>query len=180
MTIVVFVNNMSVRKILIVFLILATLVVPFVQLSIGFYYVTSIELCPLQNDLMLLMAIGGVFEAIFFAVTFAFVFSITPARYKTDKKLTEAEITAKGSNRASQFIIGASMCIFATCAIIFFVLIQVRVYGNYKKVQWKTPTGQYYCLFTIFSSAFGLIIATYVSFILLFIVTIILLFGIGI
>jgi hypothetical protein len=171
---------MSLRKILIFCLIFATLIVPFVQLSIGFYYVNSTNLCPLQNDITLLMAIGGVFEAIFFAVAFAFVFSITPARYKTDKKLTAAQLSAKGGNRASQFIIGCTMFIFGTCAIIFFVLIQVRVYGNYKIVQWKNPTDRNYCFFTIFSSAFGLIIATYVSILLLFIVTSILLFGIGI
>jgi hypothetical protein len=84
----------------------ATLVIPLIQLSIGFYYVSSIGVCPLENDIMLLMSIGGVFEAIFFAAAFAFVMSITPARYKTEKKLTAAEISAKGSSRGSQLIIG--------------------------------------------------------------------------
>jgi hypothetical protein len=108
--------------------------VPFVQLSIGFYYVNSTDLCPLQNDIPLLMEIGGVFEAIFFA----FVFSVTSARYKTDKQLTAAQLSAKGGNLVLwQFIIGCTMCIFGTCAIIFFVLIEVRVYENYKIVHRK-------------------------------------------
>lgn len=71
------------------------------------------------------------------------------------------------------------MIIFAICAIIFFVLLQSRVYGNYKKVQWKSPTQSNYCLFTIYFSAFGLIIAIYVAFILFCTVTVLKLFGIG-
>jgi hypothetical protein len=61
---------MSLRKILIFCLIFAALIVPFVQLSIGFYSVNSTDLCPLQNDITLLTAIGGVFEAILFAFVF--------------------------------------------------------------------------------------------------------------
>ncbi len=65
------------------------------------------------------------------------------------------------------------------CAIIFFVLIQYRVYGNYSIAQWSNSTAtSSYCIFPIYSSAFGLMIATYVCFILLFIVAIILLCGI--
>jgi hypothetical protein len=71
------------------------------------------------------------------------------------------------------------MCIFSTCAIIFFVLINYRVIGNFKKVQWKYPNNPNYCLFTIFCSAFGLMIANYVDIILVFSIAIILLFGIG-
>ena len=56
----------------------------------------------------------------------------------------------------------------------------MRVYGNFKRAQWIKPLESTYCLFTIFSSAFGLMIATYVAFLLFFTVTIILLFGIGI
>ncbi len=97
---------MLLRKILIISLIFTTLIVPLIQLSIGFYYVNSIELCPIQHDIMLLMSIGGVFQVIFFAITFAFVFSIIPARFKTEKKLTEAQLSAKGKNRGSQVLIG--------------------------------------------------------------------------
>ncbi len=63
--------------------------------------------------------------------------------------------------------------------MIFFVLLQVRIYGNFKIVQWKYPTQSNYCLFTIFSSAFGLIIAMYVAILLFLSVAITLLFGIG-
>lgn len=94
------------RKILIIFLILLTLCVPLIQLSIGFYYINSIELCPIQHDIMLIMSIGGIFQAIFFAAAFAFVFSIVPARFKANKNLTAAQIAAKGSNRGSQILIG--------------------------------------------------------------------------
>jgi len=52
------------------------------------------------------MSIGGVFQAIFFTAAFGFAFSITPARFKTEKKLTAAQLSAKGSNRASQLLIG--------------------------------------------------------------------------
>jgi len=75
--------------------------------------------------------------------------------------------------------LGCITCIFAACALTFFVLLQIRVYGNYKNVQWKSPTQSNYCLFTIFFSAFGLIIAIYIGFILVFIVAILKLFGIG-
>ncbi|CAF2838922.1 unnamed protein product [Rotaria sp. Silwood2] len=162
---------MSLRKILILSLILATLIVPFTQLSFGFYYIKSIDLCPLQHDIALLMSIGGVFQAIFFAAAFAFVYLITPARFKIGEK--------KESNRISQILIGCITCIVGTCAIIFFILIQVRVYGNYKKFQWNDATKPNYCLFTIFYSALGSIIGTYVAFILFSTVTIILLFGIA-
>jgi hypothetical protein len=64
------------------------------------------------------------------------------------------------------------------CAIIFFVLIQYRVYGNFQTAQWTNSTALTYCSFPIYSSAFGLAIATYVAFIFLFIVSIILLCGI--
>jgi hypothetical protein len=61
---------MSLRKILIFCLIFATLIAPFVHLSIGFYYVNSTDLCPLQNDITLLMEIVGVSEAIFLLLVF--------------------------------------------------------------------------------------------------------------
>jgi hypothetical protein len=97
---------MSLRKTLIICLILTTLIVPFIQLSIGFYYVNSVQLCPIQQDIPLIMSIGGVFQVISFAASFAFIFSITPTRFKTEKKLTAAQLSAKGSNRASQCLIG--------------------------------------------------------------------------
>ncbi|CAF1013029.1 unnamed protein product [Rotaria sordida] len=162
---------MSFRKILIVCLILITLSVSFIQLSFGFYYINSIASCLLQHDIMLLMSIGGVFQAIFFVGAFAFVYSITPARFKTGNK--------KATNRISQTLIGCITCIVGTCAIIFFILIQVRIYGNYNDFQWKNSTQSNYCLFTIFYSALGSIIGTYIAIILFSTVTIVLLFGIG-
>ncbi|UJR09308.1 hypothetical protein I4U23_013551 [Adineta vaga] len=170
---------MSLRKILILSLILLIFIVPFVQLSIGFYYVDYIELCPLQPDIALIMAMGGVFLAIFFAAAIGFIYSITPPKFKTNKKLTAAQLSAKGSNRSIQLLIGAIMCIFGTCAFIFIILLNTRIYGNLKKFQSKSPKESTYCLYTIFSSAFGLMIATYVAFALLFVVAGILLFGIG-
>jgi hypothetical protein len=44
------------------------------------------------------MAIGGIFEAIFFFAAFGFVYSITPAKYKIGEK--------KESSRISQYLIG--------------------------------------------------------------------------
>ncbi len=115
---------MSLRKILIVCLILSTLIVPLIQLSIGFYYVNSTTLCPIQQDIMLIMSIGGVFLAILFVVAFSFVFSITPARFKTEKKLTAAQLSAKGSNRGSQLLIGKFYFSIFLC-FIKFIIIQV-------------------------------------------------------
>ena len=76
--------------------------------------------------------------------------------------------------------LGGIMLIFAICAMIFFVLLQVRVFRNYSRVQSTNPTLNTYCLPTIFFGAFGLIIATYVAFLLAFAVTAVLLLGIGI
>jgi hypothetical protein len=101
---------MSGRQILIVVLMLAALIVPLIELSIGFYYVNSTEFCPLQNDIMVLLSIGGVFEAIFFAAFFGFVFAITPAQYKKAKALSEGQSPAKSTNRWSQILIGN--CLF--------------------------------------------------------------------
>ena len=93
---------MSFRKILAVALILIT----FAQLSFGFYYINSVELCPLRNDHMLITAIGGVFTVIFFIAAFTFVYSITPAKYKIKKKLSESGSTVKESNRIIQILVG--------------------------------------------------------------------------
>jgi hypothetical protein len=97
---------MSLRTVLTLLLTLLIFAVPFTQLSIGFYYVNSVGLCRLQPDLALIMAIGGVFEAIFFAATIGFVYSITPARFKTNKQLTAAQLSAKGSNGGMQLLLG--------------------------------------------------------------------------
>lgn len=102
---------MSWRQITIGCLIFATLVIPIVQLSFGFHYINIDGSCPTQRDIMLLMAIGGVFEAIFFAATFGFINAVTPAKYKQEKNQSVAQKSAKGSNRASLIIIGKSFCI---------------------------------------------------------------------
>lgn len=189
---------MAIRGILIGLLIFATLVIPLVQLSIGFHYIDKRELCPIQHDIMLLMAIGGFFEIIFFAVAFAFIWNVTPAKYKKQKVQSVAQKSSKGSNRASLILIGKNISnflfvylhqshfqsgcitgILGACAIIFFVLIQLRVYTNFRTAQWTDASISTYCLFTIYSSAFGLMIATYVAFLLLFTVAIILICGIG-
>jgi hypothetical protein len=70
------------------------------------------------------MSIGGVFLAILFVVAFSFVFSITPARFKTEKKLTAAQLSAKGSNRGSQLLIGKFYFSIFLC-FIKFIIIQV-------------------------------------------------------
>ncbi|CAF0929629.1 unnamed protein product [Rotaria sordida] len=118
---------MSWRSIVIGCLIFATLVIPIVQLSFGFQYIGQTNQCPIQHDIMLLMAIGGVFEVIFFAAAFGFVCAVTPSKYKQQKsKSTTKDNTKKGSNRASLILIGFITAIIGACAIIFFVLIQIR------------------------------------------------------
>ncbi|CAF1234447.1 unnamed protein product [Adineta ricciae] len=170
---------MSARKVLILFLIALIFLIPLVELSIGFYYVDSVQLCPLQPDTALFLSIGGVFLAIFFAAALGFIYSITPARFKAAKGLTTAQISAKGSSVGMQILIGAIAFIFGACAFIFIVLLNTRVYGNMKKVQWTSPTGSNYCLYAISISAFAMVIANYVAFALLLLVAAILLLGIG-
>jgi hypothetical protein len=186
---------MSYRQLTIGCLIFATLVIPIVQLSFGFHYINNPELCLIERDIMLLMALGGFFEVIFFAIAFAFICAAIPSKYKQAKKQTVAQKSAKGNNRASLILIGNlfqffylhSLCfligfitgIIGACAIIFFVLIQLRVYSTFASVQSTNSTATFYCIFPIYSSAFGLMIATYVAFIFFFIVSVILLCGIG-
>ena len=76
---------MSCRTIVIGAMIFSTLVIPIVQLSFGFHYIDSQADCPLQKDIMLLMALGGVFEVIFFAAAFGFLCAIVPSRFKQEK-----------------------------------------------------------------------------------------------
>lgn len=64
--------------------------------------------------------------------------------------------------------------------MIFFVLLQVRVYGNFRRVQGSNSTLTTYCDSNLFSSAVGLMISTYVAFIFLVIVAVLLLLGIGV
>lgn len=99
---------MSWRQVLLYFLMFATLVIPLVQLSFGFHYIDKKELCPIQYDITLLMAIGGVFEILFFAIAFAFIHKLIPAKHKKEKVKTVAQTSAQGSNRASSILIGNS------------------------------------------------------------------------
>lgn len=99
---------MSWRQGLIGFLIFSTLVIPIVQLSFGFHYINNEELCPVQQDIMVLMAIGGVFEVIFFAAAFGFIYAVTPSKYKKSKNKSVAQKSAKGNNRASLILVGNS------------------------------------------------------------------------
>lgn len=89
---------MLARKLLILILILCTLIIPLIQLSIGFYYVDLSDQCRLAHDIPLLMSIGGVFQLIFFAAAFACVYAITPGQYKLK--------AGKPTNRWSQRLIG--------------------------------------------------------------------------
>lgn len=97
---------MSPRQIILGCLIFATLVIPIVQLSFGFHYINTPDDCRAKSDIMLLMAIGGVFEALFFAASFGFIYKVTPEKYKAAKNVSVAQKSAKGSNRASFIIIG--------------------------------------------------------------------------
>lgn len=192
---------MSCRNLVLALLIGCTLVVPIVQLGFGFHYVNSPSSCTLYPDIMLLMAIGGVFQAIFYAACFGFLYNITPSKYKKTKVKSVAQASAKGSNRASKiligtltnvifsteneiftehvFFLGLITAIFGACAMTFFVLIQFRVYPNMNRVNYNNLNSTTYCSFTVFTSAFGLSIATYVALLFIVIVAFILLCGIG-
>ena len=107
---------MSCRTIVLACLIFSTLVIPIVQLSFGFHFINSPEQCPAQRDLMLLMAIGGVFQALFFAAMFGFIYKITPSKYKTQKKQTVAQQSAQGNSRTSFVVIGKTIILIFTFA----------------------------------------------------------------
>ena len=64
--------------------------------------------------------------------------------------------------------------------MIFFVLLQVRVYENYRTGQRTNPKLPTYCSFTIFTSALGLVAADYLAILLFFATVLVLLLGIGI
>jgi H+/Cl- antiporter ClcA len=96
---------MSWRKILVIVLILLALTIPIIQAMIGFYYIDSVASCPLQNDIMLLMSIGGVFQAIFMVALFGFLQTITPVRFRLNQKAVQ-EGTAKKTNTGLQLLIG--------------------------------------------------------------------------
>jgi len=117
------------RPILIGSLIFATLLIPIVQLSFGFNYINNPSACPLQYDIMLLMALGGVFEAIFFALAFGFAYAVTPSKYKNRKTQTVAQQSAKGSNRASLILIG-NLSPFSICTHFCFLLILYRLHNG--------------------------------------------------
>jgi hypothetical protein len=100
------------RQLIIGCLIFATLVIPLVQLSFGFHYVNSSTSCPLQPDIMILMAIGGVFELLFFAAAFGFFCVVTPSKYKKEKNQTVAQKSSQGSTRASLTLMGNFLSFF--------------------------------------------------------------------
>ena len=111
---------MSCRQILIVGLVLSTLMVPIVQLSIGFYYINSAELCPLEPDIMFLTAIGGLFYIIFFGVGFVLIFSLAPSAYKQSPNMkTTDQANSEFNNRASKILIS----LFDLLIDDFFVLV---------------------------------------------------------
>jgi hypothetical protein len=119
---------MSYVQIVLGCLVFAALVIPIVQLAFGFHYVGSPTLCPIQPDIMLLMAIGGVFEAIFFAATIGLICTVIPRPPEKKKKNNNgksvAQASAEGSNRASKilfgrrwsfFVLGSSLCSTLDC-----------------------------------------------------------------
>lgn len=87
------------------FLVFSCLVIPLVQLSFGFRYVDYPDSCPGQQDIMLLMAIGGFFEIIAFALSFRCIYDLAPSKYKETKSKPSGEISSKESQRAQKILI---------------------------------------------------------------------------
>ena len=113
---------MSYVQIVLGCLVFAALLIPIVQLAFGFHYVGSPTLCPLQPDIMLLMAIGGVFEAIFFAATIGLICTVIPRPPKKAKKNEKsvAQASAEGSNRASKILFGRRRSFFFSSSSVLF------------------------------------------------------------
>ena len=110
---------MSYVQIVLGCLVFAALVIPIVQLAFGFHYIGSPTLCPIQPDIMLLMAIGGVFEAIFFTATIGLICTVIPKPPEKKKKSNSneksvAQASAEGSNRASKILFGRRRSFFSS------------------------------------------------------------------
>ena len=155
--------KLSLLSVTLTLAILITFIIPFIQLSIGFHYVVkdgedANARCSAAIDLPLLMAIGGIFALFSLGTSYSFLRMITSKNQQSDM-----------AGRVPRILLGLVSLIFGSITLIFFILIQMRVYQAYSNnVQFTDPSKNNYCHSTVMRGALAMIISTYVSIFLFF------------
>ncbi|CAF3426788.1 unnamed protein product [Rotaria sp. Silwood1] len=139
--------------------VIITFIIPMVQLFIGFKYIVQNEDNPKQQckaalNLPSLMIIFGIFALFFLSTAYGFLKIISSvSKYQSDV-----------SQKMLKILVGLASFIFGTITLIFFILIQIRVYGHYLKgVQFNNNSVSSYCQSTVMRDALIMIILTYIN-----------------
>ena len=156
--------------------ILFTFVIPFIQLSIGFHYVVkdgedANARCAAATDLPLLLAIGGIFALFSLGTSYSFLQMITSKNQQSDMAGRVPRILIGEKILIDSFFfkivssfLGLVSLIFLSHTMIFFILIQMRVFRAYANdVQFTQPSMKNYCHSTVMRGALVMIILTYIS-----------------
>ncbi|UJR14573.1 hypothetical protein I4U23_001569 [Adineta vaga] len=136
-----------------------TFLIPLIQLSIGFNYIVKDgtdagTVCRAASDLPLLLAIGGIFSLFFLGSAYGFLKMIS----SVDKQLSDV------AGKAPKILIGMVSFMFGSITLIFFILIQMRVYGSYSNgVEFDNQLATNYCRATVMRGALAMIILTYIT-----------------
>ncbi|CAF3642892.1 unnamed protein product [Rotaria sp. Silwood1] len=144
--------------------VIITFIIPIIQLSIGFKYIVTHgedpnTQCEAAPDLPLLMAIGGIFALFFLGTAYGFLKMIS----SINKQQSDV------SGKTPKILVGLVSFTFGAITFIFFILMQIRVYGAYSKgVHFISKSVSNYCQPTVMRGALAMIILTYIN-ILLFI-----------
>lgn len=159
---------------------LFTLIVPFVQLSIGFQYVVhdgqnADKQCAIAPDLPLLMAIGGIFTLFFLGLAYGFLKMLSSIRIQQSDiagrmpRLLVGRYSIESHDVLSPWYLlpGLMTFIFGSITLIFFVLIQFRVYTAYsQRLQYDVRPLVNSCQPIVIHGALISIILTYFSLLL--------------
>ncbi|CAF0795182.1 unnamed protein product [Adineta steineri] len=136
-----------------------TFIIPLIQLSIGFNQVVddghdANKICRAASDLPLLLAIGGIFALFFLGTAYGFLAMIA----SIDDKQSDI------SGKTPKILLGLVSFSFGAITFIFFILIQMRVYGAYSNgVQFNNQTATNYCRSTVMGGGLAMIILTYIN-----------------
>ncbi|CAF0743753.1 unnamed protein product [Adineta ricciae] len=145
-----------------------TFIIPLIQLSIGFNHVvkdgTSADtVCRVAPDLPLLLAIGGIFALFFLGTAYGLLKMISSVNKQ------QSDIAGK----TPKILIGMISFIFGAITLIFFILIQMRVYGSYSSgINFDNTSAMNYCRSPVMRGALAMIVLTYIN-VLIFIVIVV-------
>ncbi|CAF0947421.1 unnamed protein product [Rotaria sp. Silwood1] len=136
-----------------------TFIIPIVQLFLGFKYLAQIgdnpnQQCQAASDLSLFMCIGGVFALFVLGTTYVFLKIISSLnKYQSDVP-----------TKTSKILVRLVSFTFVAITLIFFILIQIRVYAVYSKAtQINSNSESNYCQLIVTRGALAMIILTYVN-----------------